>query len=38
MPEEIPPTWALLVVAGAATAALVGGLWLMMAGLSLLLG
>lgn len=38
MPEEIPPTWALLTVAGAATVALVGGLWLRMAGLSLFLG
>lgn len=38
MPEEIPPIWALLTVAVAATVALVGGLWLMMAGLSLFLG
>lgn len=38
MPEELPPIWALLTVAGAATVAVVGGLWLLMAGLSLFLG
>lgn len=37
MPEEIPPTWALLTVTAAAIAIVFGGLWLAMAGLSLLI-
>lgn len=37
MPEQLPPLWALLTVVSTSTAALVGGLWLAMAGLSLLI-
>lgn len=37
MPEQLPPLWALVTVVSGFTAALVGGLWLAMAGLSLLI-